>query len=292
MIAAIDIGTNSIRMLLGTCRGRQVDVHRQFVRETRLGQDMAGRILLPEAISRTLAALKDFQEIIRREGTGQPRVIATSAVRDALNREDFCRQVTGETGWPVQVLSGQEEALLSYRGALSLEPLPPGQPVVIDIGGGSTEVICAADGPVVGRSVNIGAVRLLEKPLTESELQAILTPAIAGIPHPRQEICPIGVGGTATTAAAIRFGIREYSRQAVQGKILTLAELTEMRQQLAAMSPAERLQVVGLPAKRVDIIVPGLVILTTLLQMLGAGQMMISDAGILDGVLMEEAGKG
>lgn len=287
MKAAVDIGTNSIRMLVGIPRGQSVELHGQYVEETRLGEGMAGKILLPQAMGRTVVALKKFQHILAEQRIAPPRVIATSAVRDAENQAEFCQLVRQETGWAVEVLSGEQEALYSYHGALSLGRPGAGLPVVIDIGGGSSEVVFALGGRIRGRSVNIGAVRLLEKPLAAAELQAILAPAVVDIRESGEMTYLIGVGGTATTAAAIFYRIADYSRQSIQGRILQLVHLEIMRENLAAMTPAERRLVVGLPVKRADIIVPGLAILTALLQLLGASQIMISDAGILDGVLTE-----
>ena len=287
MRAAIDIGTNSIRLLTGTSDGQKIDIHSQYVEETRLGQGMAGKILLPEAMARTVDVLKKFRQILQDGRIEAPRVIATSAVRDAENQQEFCRLVYRETGWPVEVLTGEQEALYSFRGALSKGIPDAGRPVVIDIGGGSSEVIYQSGSEIRGRSVNIGAVRLLEKPLSEDELGRILAPAIDDLRGLGRALYPIGVGGTTTTAAAIHYKIARYSRQEIQGKVVPLAALEEMRQRLAAMDPVERRQVVGLPAKRADIIVPGLVILTAILHALGAGQIMASDAGILDGVLFE-----
>lgn len=287
MKAAIDIGTNSLRMLVGIPAGGQISVTAQYVEETRLGENIAGKKLLPAAIRRTIQCLVDFQEILQKLSVDPPVVIATSAVRDAGNRDEFCELVRQKTGWQVDVLSGEREAYYSFAGALSVVPSSSDLPVVIDIGGGSTEVIFPSLQGVKGKSVNLGAVRLKETEYSNEELAILLEPAIAEIRDLKKCLSPVGVGGTVTTAAAVHYQITDYSREAIQGRVLSLGALEEMKEVLGRMNVAERSRVTGLPAKRGDIIVPGLRILITLLKMLGAGEITASDAGILDGLLLK-----
>lgn len=286
MKAAIDIGTNTLRLLIGEVKGDGVKVGRQFVEETRLGTGIEGKRLLVEAMERTLAALVGFQEICRSFGVTDVGVVATSAVRDAANRADFVRMVDQATGWQVAVLSGTEEANLAYRGAISALPVKSGTPVVIDIGGGSTEVIFSRSGQVCADSANVGAVRLTENMLTDDLLKKELEPAIRGVNDLSGSVSLIGVGGTITTAAAVFYSVESYTREAVHGRMILLSEIKNLRSQLQGITLEERKQLVGMTPGRVDIIIPGLTILITALDLLGVNRIWVSDAGILDGVLL------
>ncbi|MDD2496840.1 MAG: Ppx/GppA phosphatase family protein [Desulfitobacteriaceae bacterium] len=284
--AAVDIGTNSIRMLIGVPTEGKVQVVNQTVEETRLGAGIAGKRLLPESMERTIQVLKKYRQTADKYSVTDACVIATSAVRDAVNRNEFCQKVKCSTGWGVRVLTGEEEAAFAFRGAVTLLPFILGMPVVIDIGGGSTEIIFSTEQGVIGSSVNIGAVRLKENPLKKQDLEELLLPPVQKLISTKEKISIIGVGGTATTAAAIYYGVVKYARENVQGKILSLNNLEKMKRELDNMSPDERKKVAGLPPKRADIISPGLQILITVLRLLRADRVVISDAGILDGVIL------
>ncbi|MGI6711944.1 MAG: Ppx/GppA family phosphatase [Bacillota bacterium] len=290
MRAAIDIGTNSLRLLVGTRDQDQgkVCVVEQIVQETRLGTGIKKRILNPEAINRTIDALKYFQHILLQNyGIREGAIVATSAVRDAENKEEFINRVFDSTGWRVRVLSGEEEAKLSYYGALSAIPFFHGVPVVIDIGGGSTEIIFRCLEGIQTVSINIGAVRLAEKMHPADYLRKIISAGLERMDIP-YESSFVGVGGTVTTAAAISFFVQEYSREAIHGRILSLEGIREIKNKLAKMTLSERERVIGLTAKRADIIVPGLTILIIVMEMLGAGKIWVSDAGLLDGLILEK----
>ncbi|ATW26999.1 Ppx/GppA phosphatase family protein [Candidatus Formimonas warabiya] len=288
MKAVVDIGTNTLRMLIGTVHEGKVSVHAQFIEEPRLGVGITKGELTPEAVDRTVQALEKFQRITRDYRVKDVAVVATSAVRDAANKQEFTELVFEKTGWQVEILSGKEEAAYSFSGAVATIPFGRGIPVVIDIGGGSTEIIYAAEGEVKGSSVNVGAVRLAESRLSPQQLKEKLFPGLEGIRDLGGNPCPIGVGGTATTAAAIHYGIEKYSRPAVQGKIVTLPDLRRQKSRLEKMTLEERKRVPGLSPQRADIIVPGLEILVTVLEMLGSESITVSDAGILDGLLLRK----
>lgn len=284
--AAVDIGTNSIRMMIGFSTEGKVKVINQMVEETRLGVGITGKRLLPESMERTIQVLKKYRQAADNYSVTDTCVIATSAVRDAVNRNEFCQKIKDSTGWDVRVLTGEEEAAFAFRGAVTLLPSISGMPAVIDIGGGSTEIIFSTEQGVIGSSVNIGAVRLKENLLTIRELEELLLPPVQKLISTKEEISLIGVGGTATTAAAISYGVVKYDRENVQGKILSLSDLEKMKRELDNMSPDERKKVIGLPPKRADIISPGLQILITVLRLLRADRVIVSDAGILDGVIL------
>ncbi len=288
MKAAIDIGTNTVRMMIGSVKDGKVTVKEQYLKETRLGSGIIKGSLIPRAIDRTLKELEQFFKITRDYEIEDVTVVATSAVRDALNGRDFAEKVRDITGWQVNILSGEEEARFSYDGALSAVSLLSGFPIVIDIGGGSTEIIYETDGKVKATSINIGAVRLGEMPLSLPELQKIIFPAVKKIAEEKQLYSIIGVGGTVTTAAAIEYGIEKYSRQAVDGKNLSLKKINDLKIKLDQMSLEERKKVPGLMPQRADIIIPGLNILIAFLELVGINDIAVSDAGILDGLLLKD----
>jgi len=286
MKAAIDIGTNTTRMLIGEVKDGKVNVQAQFILEPRLGEGISEGRLTPEAMARTLRALAEFKKVTREYQIQEVSLAATSAVRDAVNKKEFVDAVFKETGWQVEIIDGIEEAFLSFTGAVSVLPPDTTLPVIVDIGGGSTEVIFQSEGQVKGTSVNVGAVRLKETSWSAEELNRRLLPALRDLMEYKEKITLVAVGGTATTAAAVLYGIKNYSRAAVQGKTLTFGEIKGLRDKLAAMTPEERKKVPGLSPKRADIIIPGLDILTGIMGQLGATRVVISDAGILDGILL------
>ncbi|MGI6685110.1 MAG: Ppx/GppA family phosphatase [Bacillota bacterium] len=285
MKAAIDIGTNTIRMLVGEVEEGRVKVHRQFLAEPRLGVGITKGILTKEAIERTVKALGELKKVTEDYKLQEVLIVATSAVRDAANKEDFLDEVFQKTGWQVKIITGDEEAFLSYTGALSSLPEIYGVPVIVDIGGGSTEVIFQREGQIKTVSVNVGAVRLCEAGWPHEELNRNLSPLFQEI-HLKDKISLVAVGGTATTAATIHFGIKKYCRKAVHGRSIAYEDLVGLKDQLAAMTITERRKVVGLTPKRADIIIPGLEILISILERLGESRVLISDAGILDGILL------
>ncbi|MEL7566731.1 MAG: Ppx/GppA family phosphatase [Dehalobacterium sp.] len=286
MKAVVDIGTNTVRMLIGDVGEEgKVKVHAQFIAEPRLGVGITKGQLTPEAVDRTIKALAEFKRITQDYKVEDVIAAATSAVRDAINQTEFVDEVFHKIGWQVQVISGEKEAELSYTGAVSVL-LPLGLPVVIDIGGGSTEVIFARDGEIKGISVNVGAVRLHEAAWSQEELDRKLLPLTREFTNLGEKISLVAVGGTATTAAAIHYGITEYSRAAVQGRFLTLESIKKLKDQLKGMPLKERKKIVGLTPKRADIIVPGLEILVRMIELSGEPGITVSDAGILDGLLL------
>jgi exopolyphosphatase/guanosine-5'-triphosphate,3'-diphosphate pyrophosphatase len=288
MKAAIDIGTNTIRMLIGKVVKGKVEVHAQFIAEPRLGAGITEGKLTYEAMARALKVLKDYKTAAQDYQVQDVFVVATSAVRDAANKKEFIDAVFNNTGWRVEVITGNEEAVLSFIGAISTLPEINGAPVIIDIGGGSTEVIFQRNGRIKGVSVNVGAVRLWEAAWPEEELRIRLLPVLREVSSLKEKILPVAVGGTATTAAAVLYGITNYSREKVQGKPLNLDELIGLKSRLAGMTMEERKNVAGLTPKRADIIVPGLDILICILRELGVTRILVSDAGILDGLLLRK----
>lgn len=288
MRAGIDIGSNSVRLLIGEVEGGRVNAHYQDLRITRLGDTKVGGRLSEQGKAKTLAAMREFAEAMERFGVvEQPIVAATSAVREAADGADFAREVKEAMGWDLRILSGEQEAACSYAGAASV-----GQEnsVVIDVGGGSTEIICrAADGEVIGKSVRVGAVRLFSGEVAQEDLRATLLPLLAVVPKGQHDF--VSVGGTITMLAAMKLGLTEYSREAVSGYRMTVDVLADLLAELAPLSAAERLVRYPMMSGREDIIIAGLQIYLELADLLAAEEFIASDAGLLDGLLLGNFGK-
>ncbi|NPV26925.1 MAG: Ppx/GppA family phosphatase [Firmicutes bacterium] len=283
--AAVDIGTNSARLLIGTIELDQLKVEHFSLNTTRLGEGIGTQsVLRREAIQRTVTALRGYRELLKQYPVAGIRVVATSAARGAANAAEFVQTVWKQTGWRVEIISGKEEAELSYLGACrGLKNL--GQPVVLDIGGGSTEFTWVVPGTgIVSRSIEIGAVRLMERSLTADELREVLAPVLAEIKAGRPQ-CLVGVGGTVTTLAAIEQKLECYDPERVHGYYLTRVVVDKLLTTLSAMKLEERRQVVGLQPARADIIVAGVTILSTILAELGLDGLVVSESDILQGII-------
>lgn len=299
MKAAIDVGTNSVRLLVAERSAQGLKPVLKQVRIVRLGQgvDAAGR-LSPGAIERTLAALAELKTLIP---PGIPvSAFATSAVRDAQNGQEFARLVEERLGFPLEILSGSREAELSFAGAvLSVGHLGLPEPIaVVDVGGGSTEILTGtAQGELLGGgSSQVGAVRMLERFITshpllqdeqralEEEVRRILAPLVEQVRAygPRTLIA---VGGTATCLAAIMQNLAEYSDAKVTGVRFSLAELKEAYGRLSRLSLEERRGIQGMQAGREDVIISGAAILVQAAQLLGFSALYVSAWDLLHATL-------
>lgn len=307
MRAILDLGTNSVRLLVAEVGEGRIEPLIQESRVTRLGQgvDVAGHLQL-EAMERTLNTLKELVSLIPQ---GVPAsVLATSAVRDSKNRNEFASRVKEAIGIPLQILSGTEEAKLSFAGAvLSLKHLPLSEPItVVDIGGGSTEIYTGlADGQLLGGdSAQVGAVRMLERHITshplleteqlalEQDLDTILQPLLAeNLAYAPQTL--IAVGGTATTLAAMVQNLAKFSHEKVTGFEMSLAQLQELYRTLGTLSLSERKQISPLQPGREDIIICGAAILVTVTKRMGFSKLLTSVGDLLYGsiVLAVDEGK-
>lgn len=282
--AAIDIGSNSVRMLVGEIKNGSIKVIGQYLRTTRLGKTAQGGSLNDEAVRRTLRVLAEFKTILKKyDIEKKPLVAATSAVREAADREQFKRMILDSLGWELQILSGAEEAAYSYRGAVSVVDAPA---VVVDVGGGSTELICQSGGKIFAKSVPAGAVRLYNGEIEPNDLPQLLNPLKAIGQAAPQNAVLVGVGGTITSLAAIKSGLRVYCRSQINGVKFTRAEIAAYYNELKALTAAEILAKYPLLAEREDIICSGIKIYLELFELLGFGEIVVSDAGILDGLLL------
>ncbi len=302
-VAAIDMGTNSTRLLVADIAsdGRLTEVER-LLRITRLGEDVdRGGVLIPAALERVHATLADFRAVAAGHGVTQVLATATSAVRDAGNGRDFLAEIERRHGFETRLLSGDEEALLTFRGITSTRPID-GETLIVDIGGGSTELIAgSATGVGFHVSTQMGCVRLTERWLSEdaaptpeelercaTDVRAILA---AGVPDEvRRGSSParvaIGVAGTVTTVAALDLGLTAYDPERIHGHVLTVAAVARERHRLSALSVAERREVPGLEPARAPVIVAGAVILGEILDWFGLAAIEASERDILHGVAL------
>lgn len=297
-VAAIDCGTNSIRLLVVEQAADQtlteLDRRLELVR---LGQGVdASGSFAPEALERTMEALDRFAQVIAGFAVDRVRFVATSAARDAGNRDDFFAGVRSRLGVEAEVIPGQEEAELSFRGALSGVPQADGRVLVVDIGGGSTElVVGTADGVIEqARSLDMGSVRLRERflhddpPTVEqvaaarsfvADLLAGSGVELAGIDH------FIGVAGTTTSLSAIHQGLSQYDRALVHGSVLEVGQVHELAVHLLALDVQATVDSTCLPRKRAEVICGGALICDEVASRVGTA-MVVSENDILDGLVM------
>jgi exopolyphosphatase/guanosine-5'-triphosphate,3'-diphosphate pyrophosphatase len=303
-VATIDIGTNSVLLLVAeqTPRGLMAIEERATV--TRLGQGVdQTRTLSPSALARTNACLTDYAERIRLHGADRIAVVGTSALRDASGGEGLASFVQARLGTVLRVITGLEEARLTFLGAVSgLDGLPPGgQQCAFDVGGGSTEVVQAhweSEGRFVldfQESFDVGSVRLTERfiktdPPRADELDAIeraLDETFAVLPPLASDPPPIGIAGTVTTLAAVSLQLETYDGQRVHGVTLELAEIQRIVSLLAAARLDDRRRFAGLHPGRADVIVAGGLVVLAMLRRLGAKAMRVSDRGLRWGLAQE-----
>ncbi|KYF69043.1 Ppx/GppA phosphatase family protein [Sorangium cellulosum] len=278
-VAAIDIGTNSVLLLVAERRGGGLVALAERATITRLGQGVdAARALAPEAVERTLACLARYGEEIRSLGVERVDAVGTSAMRDAAGGEAFIARARDLIGVAPRVISGPEEAELTYAGALTGLDLPARGPrIVFDVGGGSTEIIVGDAGGTVERAVSldVGSVRLTERhiradPPAEAELQAVRADAraaLATVPAGPLSGAPtlVGVAGTVTTLAALVRDVAPYDGARVHGAQVAGAEVVAITSRLAALPLAARRQLPALEPARADVIVAGSVLIEEIL---------------------------
>jgi exopolyphosphatase/guanosine-5'-triphosphate,3'-diphosphate pyrophosphatase len=311
-VAAIDCGTNSIRLLVADVpeRGAHTDLLRRM-EVVRLGQgvDATGR-LAPAAIERTRVALAEYAAAARELGVSAVRMAATSASRDASNRADFEEMVSATLGRLPDVITGREEAELSFLGATaSLDaatgahgsPPPPPPFLVVDIGGGSTEFVLGdADGVRAARSVDIGCVRLTERHLhgdpptpgeirrAEEDIRAALAEVTAEVPV-SDAVSLVGLAGSVTTVAALALELPEYDPVAIHGCRISVDAVRAVTADLLAATRERRAAMPVMHPGRVDVIGAGALILRVLMDEFGMPEVVVSEHDILDGIALRLA---
>jgi len=298
-VAAIDCGTNSTRLLVADADGHELV---RLMRITRLGQgvDQENR-LAPEAITRTVGVLTEFRAAMDRHGVDRVRMVATSAVRDATNGAAFTDAARAAVGVVPEVLSGNEEGRLAFRGASAdLSPFE-GDTVVVDIGGGSTEITLGRAGTVSSVSLQLGCVRLTERflhsdpptPAEEAATQSAIAdalesgegqmPDLLGLQPARRMV---GLAGTVSTLASLTLGLAEYDVDKLHHATITLDEIRGWCNRLAALSAQERRDLVGMVPGRHDVILGGALVLAAVAARYHCPEVLVSEKDILDGIVL------
>lgn len=295
-VAAIDCGTNSIRLLVADVVGdRLTDIDRRM-EVVRLGEgvDRTGRFS-DAALDRTFAACERYAEVIAREGAERVRFVATSASRDVANRTAFVSGVVHRLGVEPDVITGAEEAHLSFTGAVRGLAQAASPRLVVDIGGGSTEFVMGDRAPDHAISVDIGCVRMTERclrsdPPTDGEvdaatadIDAAIARALAVVPGGGAASL-IGVAGSVTTVAAIALDLPAYDPARIHGSVIPAAEVEEVTARLLAMTRTDRAAMPVMHPGRVDVIGGGALILRQIMRRTGHASVIVSEHDILDGI--------
>ena len=298
--AAIDLGTNTFLLLIAEIKDGDLKPVYQQAKIIRLGRDVdKSRHLSEAAMGRAHDCLAHFSRVAQEFNAITVTACGTSALRDAENRDVFIKRIADETGIRIEVISGEEEARLSYLGAISNQKGLSSQTMIIDIGGGSTEICQGTVEKMQERiSLDIGSVRLTERyifsdPIQASEIAQMKTeidrhlenlPAIAAID---QELSVIGVAGTITTLAAIDHKIDPWNSERIDTIRLHADKVEKLAGQLAGMTLAARKELAGLAPKRADVIVAGAFILSAIMRKLNIEKLRVSDRGLRFGILLD-----
>jgi exopolyphosphatase/guanosine-5'-triphosphate,3'-diphosphate pyrophosphatase len=293
-VAAVDLGTNSTRLLVADVDGDRLDEVSRRLTITRLGEGVdKRRRLLPVAIARVRNCLTEYRQELEALGAERTLCIATSSVRDAENGEAFLGEIEWSYGFTTRLLSGTEEATMMIRGVTS-DRATLDDVIVVDIGGGSTELVVAAAGEVASAtSLDVGCVRLTERflgsdPPSRPELAAAGGYVRSLLP-PLAAAGAIGVAGTITTLATLDLGDAEYDPDRTHGHVLTLAAVEEQLERLATMTTEERLAIAGLEPGRAPVIVAGIVVLREVLTTYELAEIEVSERDVLHGAAFAAA---
>jgi exopolyphosphatase / guanosine-5'-triphosphate,3'-diphosphate pyrophosphatase len=299
-VAAIDCGTNAVRLLVADVRpDGTLDERTRLMRIVRLGEgiDRTGEFSAA-ALGRTFEALDEFAEVIASHGVRRTRFVATSASRDARNRDAFTTGVEQRLGVRPEVITGTEEAELSFQGAV--RGLPPGlvaaPALVVDIGGGSTEFVLGSDRPDFAVSVDVGCVRMTERHLrsdpptgdqvaaTWADVDAAVAEAARSVPF-AQAGSFVGLAGSVTTVAAMAMSLPEYDARVLHGSVVSAAAVDDVTARLLSMTRAERAALPFMHPGRVDVIAGGAMVLRSAMAAAGAAEVIVSETDILDGIV-------
>ena len=297
--AAIDCGTNSIRLLIADVdadRGTAVDVVREMT-VVRLGEGVdATGAFSASALERTFAACRTYAELLRDAGSPPMRFVATSASRDVSNRTEFIDGVHTILGVRPEVITGQDEGALSFAGATA--GIPPGAAspfLVVDIGGGSTEFVLGAHAPTHRASVDVGCVRMTERHLAGDpptpeqvaaariDIDAAIARAGAVVPF-AEAATLVGLAGSVTTVAALALDLPAYDAEAIHHSRIPVADVRAVSDALLVMSRAQRAALPVMHPGRVDVIGAGALVLRRIMDVTGAAEVLVSEHDILDGV--------
>jgi len=295
-VAVIDCGTNSIRLLIAETSGSTIKEVIRTMEIVRLGQGVdENKAFHPDAINRTLLAVKSFKEIIDRNNVDKIRFCATSATRDASNRNIFIDGVRDILNIQVEVIPGEEEAALSFTGATYQLDQGSGPFLVVDIGGGSTEFVYGDKKVISAKSVNIGCVRMSERHLTNQpptmdqiasaivDIDIAITQAAVSVPINSAKSL-IAVAGTATTVAAAALDLSKYNRDLIHLAKISADKVHKVAQMFQSMNKSEISALPYMHEGRVDVITAGSLVLSRVMAATGATEFVASETDILDGM--------
>ena len=300
-VAAVDCGTNSVRLLVADVDGTaKADLHREM-RVVRLGEgvDRTGQ-LSAAALERLRVALVDYAATCADLGVERTRMVATSATRDASNRQDFVDLVVAALGVEPEVVAGSEEAALSFDGAVRALDPADGPFLVVDIGGGSTEFVLGTDAVEAALSVDVGCVRLTERHLAgdppsgaevaaaTADVERALDRVAEAVPVERARAV-VGLAGTVTTIGALALDLPAYDADAIHLSRLSAAQVHDVTGRLLAMTRVERAALPVMHPGRVDVIGGGSIVLRCLVDRFGVQEVLVSEADILDGIAWSAA---
>ena len=297
VVAALDCGSNSTRLLIVNERNETL---RRETRITRLSQGVdASGTLLPEALQRSYDVLSEYRALMDEAGVARGLLVATSAVRDARNGQDFLDEARRRSGVEVRILDGDEEATFSYVGATTGLPPDERPTLIVDVGGGSTELAVKIDGVLESYSMQLGCVRVTERALgkgvvsaasaaaastmIETELDRAWT-AVPDIATLVGNVRLVGLAGSVSTLAQLDAGLAHYDRDAVHLRRLSRATVELWRDRLASETPEARLARPGMVRGREDVLHAGLFVLAAVMTRLGATELLTSENDILDGI--------
>ncbi|MDO4582125.1 MAG: hypothetical protein Q4B96_06045 [Bacillota bacterium] len=279
LAAAVDVGSNTVQLLIAAVSEGRIVRRDNHLRTTRLGA-LENGCLSERAIAATLAALGEFLALCRAAGCPPPRLVATSALRDALNSAVLLDAVKQAWGLDIEIAAGEREAYLSWLGANEDGRRLP----VLDVGGSSTELAYVADGRLRCRSLDIGAVRAHSRLWDAARIAAAVASGLDGVGGFETLR---GVGGTITCAAGLRLGLDAYRREAIDGYVLRAADIDELLALLLPLGVEQRCAYSPLLSARGEIIVEGLYIWRALIERLSIERLIISAGGILEGIVLD-----
>ncbi|NVN97936.1 MAG: exopolyphosphatase [Geobacteraceae bacterium] len=298
LISSMDIGTNTARLLIGRLSSGIIERTHISRSITRLGGGFSRESgISREAADRTVEAIAGFATTLDNLGVKTYRAVATSAVRDAVNSDQFCSEILAKTGIKLEVISGDEEGVLTLSGVISGLDIVPSRSILFDVGGGSTEyTVAQGESIIFTKSLPLGVVRLtegkgsvdrMEEKIKRELLQLKEEMRNQGVLTSLEGATLIGTAGTATTLAAISIALKDYDYTKVNNMTITRERIADILSTLIPLTPEKRLErVVGLEKGREDLIVAGTLLTLNTMDMLGFDQMKVSDFGLLEGVLL------
>jgi len=295
--AIIEIGTNSIKLVVFTSVNGECRILHERSDNTRLGENQSlDNTISEEAMLRNLNALSDFKKIAENEGVKNILVVGTMSLRSAKNSDKFLKKVTEKLGLNIEVIYGEEEAKLSFLAVKSSLKISQKEMIVFDIGGGSTEIIFGNDAEISDNfSLNLGAVHLTEfflksDPVTNTEIDKMMEYLAERfrkkIPQKSAEIL-IGVGGAITNVSAVFQRMKFYNPSAIQNSKLTLSEVEKQFRLFAKMPIEKRKNVVGLQPKRADIILAGIGLIITIMRHFKQSELAVCNSGLRQGLIID-----